>query len=137
MDRFILTYIIRFKGKSAFFKKNGIQELLEQDLFIMKEFFSNYASASGKNKLFRVLQPVEKIQSIVTCSMELLFMDLFSLVKTFPDIPLTFIEEILLKREDVEITRVFIRELMENVQMKMKEENIVVTTPTLFSRMVK
>lgn len=137
MDRFILTYIIRFKGKSAFFKKNGIQELLEQDLFIMKEFFSNYASASGKNKLFRVLQPVEKIQSIVTCSMELLFMDLFSLVKTFPDIPLTFVEEILLKREDVESTRVVIRELMENVQTKMKEENIVVTTPTLFSRMVK
>ena len=60
------------------------------------------------------------------------FIDLFSTLKRFPDLPLDFVEKVLKKRDDLEKTD--FKEAIENIKSKLKEIKPDETQATLFSR---
>ena len=131
-ERLVCSYLRRMKSKSAYFKRGLFVELFEQDLFVMKEFFTRALPASSSTKIFRLLQPIEKMQSLLTCSSDLLFMETFSLVKTYPDINFVYLEEVLRKRTDGRDT---ISQMLESVKAKVKTENTKAFGPSIFSKL--
>ncbi|OMH84791.1 hypothetical protein AX774_g1675 [Zancudomyces culisetae] len=59
--------------------------------------------------------------SIIDATPTMIFLEYFSMLKTFPDVPLILIEDILTKRDDMERSQ--IKSIMENLKAKTSAES--------------
>ncbi|KAJ3331376.1 SNARE-binding exocyst subunit S6 [Blyttiomyces sp. JEL0837] len=135
-DRVLLLYIEAFRNKGAKFKQPIAIEKMKSDLEAIIEFFSRFKAAKRVRASFEV---AEKIISLLESNARLVFLDFYSLWKAFPDVPMTMIEDLLMKRDDLD--RSTVKEIMEQCKVKVaeeKEKNAGKEWPqTLFSKMSK
>lgn len=71
--------------------------------------------------------------SLFESNPRMLYLDFYSLWRAYPDVPLSFIEKLLSKRDDLDKAQ--LNEMMETVKQKTKEDAIVDFQPSLFSKL--
>ncbi|KAI8849265.1 exocyst complex component Sec6-domain-containing protein [Chytridium lagenaria] len=125
-DRFIVVY-------GAKLRMPGAVEKMKADLEMALEFFSRFRTAKRVKVAFEVM---EKIINFIESNSRMIFLDFYSLWKAYPDVPLSFIEELLTKRDDLDRSQ--IKEIMEQCKERVLEEREKSTgkeTPTtIFSK---
>ena len=88
------------------------------DMNCVVEFFSQSKSAKRVKGL---LDPVEKIVALLEANPRLIYIDFFSLYKTYPDVPIEFIQHLLSKRSDLDKSQT--KEIIEGIKEKVQEES--------------
>ncbi|KAJ3413623.1 SNARE-binding exocyst subunit S6 [Chytridiales sp. JEL 0842] len=116
-DRLLLLFLEALRNKGAKFKMPVAVEKMKVDLELAIEFFSRYKAPKRVKAAFEIM---EKIIGFIESNPRLLFLDFYALWKSYPDVPLGFVEELLQKRDDLE--RAEIREIMEQCRTKVIEE---------------
>lgn len=116
-ERFLVLYIESFRNKGAKFKLPTSIEKMKTDLESIVEFFSRFKTAKRVKASFEV---VEKIIAMIESNPRLVFLEFYSLWKTYPDVPLSFVEDLLHKRDDLD--RSAAREAVEQCKAKVMEE---------------
>ncbi|KAI8621413.1 exocyst complex component Sec6-domain-containing protein [Chytriomyces sp. MP71] len=132
-DRFVLLCVESLRNKGGKFKLPLAAEKMKLDLEMAVEFFSRYKAEKRVKAAFDVMY---KIIAFIESNGSLIFLDFWTFWKAFPDVPLTFVEELLYKRDDLDRTQ--IREVMEQAKQKVAEEkdftpNLQVTLFSKFS----
>ncbi|KAI9193098.1 exocyst complex component Sec6-domain-containing protein [Polychytrium aggregatum] len=130
MDQVVLLWIETLRNKSAKFKMAVAIDKMKSDIDSLILTLSKFKTAKRVKTSFEV---VEKIIGFIESNPRMVFLDFYSLYRSYPDVPLSFIESVLFKRDDLD--KATIKEVMENCKTKVKEENRVDFTPTVFSRL--
>lgn len=133
MDRFVVFYIDAFRNKNGKFKMPMAGERLKSDLALATDFFSQHRPP--KKVKASMGDIIEKIISLIEANHEIAFLDFYALWKTYPDMPLSFVEDVLSKRDD--LTRAQLKEVMDSCAQKVKEDPREATTPSPFSKLPK
>lgn len=92
-------------------------------------FFSKTKSAKRVNSSFEI---IGKVIALLESNPRMLYLDFYSLWRAYPDVPLDYIEKLLTKRDDLDKTQ--LKDLMDTVKTRMKEERVEQFQPTLFSK---
>jgi hypothetical protein len=116
-DRLLLLFLEALRNKGAKFRMSLAVDKMKADLEMVIEFFSRYKAPKRVKASFEIM---EKIIGFIESNPRLLFLDFYALWKAYPDVPLSFVEELLHKRDDLE--RSEIREIMEQCRTKVLEE---------------
>jgi exocyst complex component 3 len=116
LDRFLLGYLETFRSKSAKFKMPDALQLAKEDLETCILFWSEYRPAKRVKQSFDVF---EKILSLLEASGPLVFLSWYSLWKAYKDVPMSFVEDLLSKRSDLD--RSAVKEAMTNCKAKASE----------------
>ncbi|KAJ3103186.1 SNARE-binding exocyst subunit S6 [Phlyctochytrium planicorne] len=134
-DRFIIVYIESMKNKGSKLKMPGCVDRMKADLELIIEFFSRFRTAKRVKAAFEVK---EKIINFIESNPRMIFLDFYSLWKAYQDLPLTFVEDLLNKRDDLDRSQV--KEIMEQCKERVMEErersNGKEITPSVFSKAV-
>ncbi|KAJ3212200.1 SNARE-binding exocyst subunit S6, partial [Clydaea vesicula] len=132
LDKFVLMYIETFKNKGAKFKMPHAPEKMKKDLALVENFFLTLKPEKRVKK--NLTEIVEKIINFIEANFETAFLDFYTIWKSFPDIPLAFIEDLLSRRDDLSKSQV--KEIMlscnEKVKDDIRSENF---TPSVFSKL--
>ncbi|KAJ3390907.1 SNARE-binding exocyst subunit S6 [Entophlyctis sp. JEL0112] len=132
-DRFIVLYLESLRNKFQKFKLPLAIDKMRVDLETAVDFFRRYKAEKRVKASFDVM---DKVIRFIESNGALLFLDFYTLWRNYPDIPLSFVKELLQKRDDLDKTRV--RELMEEIEMKVaeeKEQNAgLAATATVFAK---
>ena len=135
LEKFILSYLDALRSKNAKLKDNFI-EIMQDDYQLLVEFFSKYRP---QKRIQRACEPIEKIISLLGSSEDSVFLDFYALFQAYADVPFSFIEEILAKRNDLEKAQ--LKAILETCKAKMKEEKSSTTSNTqvasVFSKLGK
>lgn len=76
---------------------------------------------------------IEKVHILLESNRRMIFVDYYNLRQAYPDVPLTFVENILSKRDDLDKSA--LKDIMEGIKAKAREyEPDANTPPTIFSR---
>ncbi|OUM65229.1 hypothetical protein PIROE2DRAFT_41842, partial [Piromyces sp. E2] len=116
-ERFIIAYLETFSNRGAKLKMPSCTSIIESDIRQAEEFFTNYRSAKRVTESFK---PIHMFVAMITSSPTMIFLDYYSLLKEYPDIPLNFIDNVLHKRDDLQYAQ--IKDIMEQCTQKAKEE---------------
>ena len=98
LDRFVVMYLEAFRTKGA--KYHGpYEDRLKRDLRAAEEFFGKY---KPEKRVKQGFEAVEKIMAVIGSQPSLLFLDAYAAWKAFPDMRLSYLEEVLSKRDDLD-----------------------------------
>lgn len=127
-ERFLVSYLNSFTQKGAKFKIPISIELIKKDLDRIAFFWSDFKSLK---RMKHGLHLFEKILDLLECSPTMIFLSWYSLWKAYNDVPISFIEEILSKRSDLD--RSTIKEVIANCKAKARESSSE-GQPSIFSK---
>ncbi|KAJ3211678.1 SNARE-binding exocyst subunit S6 [Dinochytrium kinnereticum] len=116
-DRFIVVYVESLRNKGAKLRMPGAVDKMKNDLDMIIEFFSRFRTAKRVKVAFEV---IDKIINFLEANPRMIFLDFYSLWKAYPDVPLSFIEDLMSKRDDLD--RAQIKEIMEQCKERVLEE---------------
>ena len=131
IDRFALVYLECLKNKGGKFKMPMAKERMRADFNMAIEFFSQHKT---EKRVRQSLDVIDKTQTFIEANARLALVEFYNLWKSYPDIPYTFIEDLIWKRDDLE--KASAKEILASVKDKMKEETKE-PPPTIFSKMAK
>ncbi|KAI9365490.1 exocyst complex component Sec6-domain-containing protein [Zopfochytrium polystomum] len=142
-DRLLVLYLETFRNKGAKFRVAGSSaegsttvERMKSDLDAVVELFSRFKGAKRVKSAFEV---IERVIGVIESNPRLVFLDFYKLWKAYPDVPMTFVEDLLQRRDDLD--RTLVREVMEQCRTKVaeeKEKNQGKEWPaTLFAKLAK
>ena len=117
LDKFLIIYIEAFKGKNIKFTIPEAGEKLRNDLNSVIEFFSK---SKSQKRIKSSFDCIDRLISLIEANQRLIYIDFFSLYKSFPDVNIDFIEKLLGKRSDMEKSQ--IKEIMEGIKSKVQED---------------
>ncbi|TPX40434.1 hypothetical protein SeLEV6574_g06619 [Synchytrium endobioticum] len=132
LERFVVAYIESFRNKAARFRVPACVDRFRADLDNVKDFFAKLKTAKRVNQAF---DAVDKLVAFVCSTGGLAFLDFWSLYNPYRDLPISFVEELVDKREDLD--RAAKKELIENCKSKVAEESAKrkePITPTVFGK---
>ncbi|KAI9141084.1 exocyst complex component Sec6-domain-containing protein [Paraphysoderma sedebokerense] len=135
MDRFLVSYIEAFRNKSSSGAKFRIPicyDKMKKQLNDVISFFSIYKSPKRVEKHFDI---IDKLVTFICSSKKMAFLDFYALWKCYNDVPLNFIEEVLVKRDDMEKNS--LREIMESIKNKAKEGSPPESQKSVFTKMIE
>jgi hypothetical protein len=130
MERFLISWIEGMRSKNAKFRIPSSWDIMQNDLKRAIEFFSKFKSPKRVEKHFDIM---DKLFTLICANRKMIFLDFYSLWKVYSDIPVGFIEEIIVKRDDMDKSGV--KEVMEAIKQKMKEEPPQDSQKSIFSNM--
>jgi hypothetical protein len=132
IDRYIVLYIEAMRTRNAKFKsQQGVSEKVDNDLQSSVAFFSKF---KAQKRVLKSFEPIEKLIPMFSSSKKMLFLDFYAIWKPYPDFPLTLLEYILTRRDDIDKSA--IREVMDTCRKKVKEEKAEgPVTPSVFSKL--
>lgn len=131
LERTVVLYIESMRGKSARFKIADAPDRLERDLSALRRFFS---AIRDPVRVEKAIDPLIKLQTLLTASKKMVFLEFFALLKAYPDVPVAVVEEILANRDDFD--RVSLKEVMASVKTKLSEEKLIESTQSsVFSKL--
>lgn len=141
LERTVIVYIEAMRGRNSKLRMKQQEgtataptaaDLLARDIQTLQKFFSRFRDAK---KVEKALDPLVKLRTLLIASEKMIFLEFFALVKTYPDVPLTLVEELLGKRDDLE--KQTLKELIESIRSKLKEEKHVIenTNTSIFSKL--
>lgn len=99
IDRFVVACLDAFRAKSARYRGGVSGDRLKRDLRAAQEFFGRFKS---EKRIKEAFEAVEKVMAVISSAPALLFLDAYALWKAFPDMRLSYLEEVLSKRDDLE-----------------------------------
>lgn len=129
LERLLLAYFAQLKAKSCKLKMPAAPGRLEGDVQAVLAFFSSYRDGE---RVRRALDPLAKFTALVCSSQRMIFLEFVSFWKLYPDLPLSYFEEVISRRDDLDRTAV--REIVESCRKKTLEEKIMEATPSIFSK---
>lgn len=97
LDRFLMLYLEAMRHKNAKFQMQTCLEKIENDVRLSFNFFAKYTSVKEMEERFDV---IEKVHNLFKSNRRMIFVDYYNLRQAYPDVPLTFVENILSKRDD-------------------------------------
>ncbi|ORZ40500.1 exocyst complex component Sec6-domain-containing protein [Catenaria anguillulae PL171] len=118
MDRFAVSWIEAMRGKQAKFLISNPQtgELLAHDHRQVVDMFAQFKSLKRVEKVFDV---IDRLFRVLCASRKMIFLDFYSLAKAYPDVPLSVVEELLAKRDDLD--KGALKETIEGIRAKHKQ----------------
>lgn len=130
LDRFLMLYLEAMRHKNAKFQMQTCLEKIGNDVRLSFNFFAKYTSVKEMEERFDV---IEKVHILLESNRRMIFVDYYNLRQAYPDVPLTFVENILSKRDDLDKSA--LKDIMEGIKAKAREyEPDANTPPTIFSR---
>jgi exocyst complex component 3 len=131
LERTVILYIEAMRGKAARLKMQAAPERLELDVSTLRRFFVAFRDAG---KVDKALDPLIKLRTLLVASKQMILLEFFAFLKAYPDAPVTLIEELLGKRDDLD--KASLRELMDSVRAKLNEEKLTETSQSsVFSKL--
>ena len=130
MDQLCFKYIaecIRLHKNSSL-KSPQYVDQLQYDYEELINCFSEYKNKARVEKTF---DPVFKPDSVLSAQRQLIGAEVYTLWRTYFDIPLWFLDAILRKRSDLDGSNV--KEIIESISRKIKEESASVSGNVPFS----
>lgn len=118
MDKFLSLYIESMRGKTVKFKMPQAVSLMKADQAAITQFWTEYKTAK---RVKQSTDLVEKITGIIESSSSMIFLSWYNLWKSYNDVPMNFIEDLLYKRDDLD--KASIKEALSNCKAKAKEGN--------------
>ncbi|KAL1918226.1 uncharacterized protein VTP21DRAFT_3492 [Calcarisporiella thermophila] len=117
LERFLITYLEAMRGKQAKLRMPTCLDRIKSDVRAAFNFFAQYLPA-------RELEPhfdaIEKVYTLVGSSRKMIYLDYYALRKSYPDVPVSYVEELLSKRDDLDRTAV--KEIIEGIKAKAREK---------------
>lgn len=135
LERTVIVYIEAMRGRNSKLRmqQGNAADLLSRDIQTLQKFFSRFRDPK---KVEKALDPLIKLRTLLMASEKMIFLEFFALIKTYPDVPLTLIEELLGKRDDLD--KQTLKELIDSIRSKLKEEKHIESTNTsIFSKLKK
>jgi exocyst complex component 3 len=129
-DRVVLVYLDAFRFKQAKFHMPVASDKIKSEVKQLTDFFLKFKK---EKRVQQGLDPIIKVVAVLDSNARMAFMDFYTLWKAYPDIPIGFVEDVLSKRDDLEKSQV--KEIMENIKAKLKEDPRVPTQPSIFSKL--
>ena len=129
MDRFVIAYVESFINKNAKFKFPSAGERIRQDHLKLTEYFSKSKSAKRVQAAFEI---VDKILALIEVNPRMIFFDFYTTWKLYPDMPMEFLERLLLRRDDMD--KGSVRETIETCKTKTEAEKPDLSITTIFSK---
>lgn len=135
LERTVIIYIEGMRGRNSKLRmqQGSAADLFAHDIETLQKFFSRFRESK---KVEKALDPLVKLRTLLMASEKMIFLEFFALIKTYPDVPLALIEELLGKRDDMD--KQTLKELVDSIRSKLKEEkHIENTNPSIFSKLKK
>jgi exocyst complex component 3 len=135
LERTVIIYIEGMRGRNSKLRmqQGSAADLFAHDIETLQKFFSSFRESK---KVEKALDPLVKLRTLLMASEKMIFLEFFALIKTYPDVPLALIEELLGKRDDMD--KQTLKELVDSIRSKLKEEkHIENTNPSIFSKLKK
>lgn len=130
LDRYLRLYIESMRRKSAKFKIPACLDHIKKDVRISFNFFAKYKKVEDLESQFVA---IDMIHHVLESNKRMIYVDYYSLRQSFPDVPLTFVEDLLAKRDDLDKSD--LKEIMEGIKSRAREyEADPNAAPTIFSR---
>ncbi|KAJ1909533.1 SNARE-binding exocyst subunit S6 [Tieghemiomyces parasiticus] len=131
LERFATLYLDAVANKGARFTRPASVTKFHADVEAAKTFFQTCLDAATVDAW---LQPLHQTGALIESSATLIFLDFYAMKKQYPDLPLSFVKDILQKRDDVDRSQV--KEIMETLNNKVKSEpSGMHKTQTVFSQL--
>jgi hypothetical protein len=134
MDRFMLCYLEAMRVKGVKLRVPECGERMTKDIESGLNLFSSFKS---RKRIEGKFQALEFVRLFVVSSPKFAFMEFYTLWKAFPDVPLSFIEDIIYRRTDLD--KASCKEIMETIKQKCQEQqaqsNNAEQPRTFFSKM--
>ncbi|CAG8613834.1 9265_t:CDS:2 [Dentiscutata heterogama] len=130
LERFIIAYIEAMRNKGAKFKKPDVMIRIRKDVETAFTFFQQHIPSQELKSTFDILS---RIHQLLESSRKTIFLDYYALKKIYGDMPIGFIEDILIRRDDLEKSQV--KEIIETIKAKSKETGEFNGKPTIFSKL--
>lgn len=99
LDRFVVLYLEAFRSKGAKYRAGACGDRLKRDLRDAEEFFIKF---KPEKRVKQAFEAIEKLVAVIASQPSLLFLDAYALWKAFPDMRLSYLEEVLSKRDDLD-----------------------------------
>lgn len=129
MEAFILAYLRQMRAKSTKLKLQTCLEYFNADLDEMGQYFG---TLRDPKRVHKVVDGVDKFIQMVTAGQKMVYIEFFAFWKSYPDVPMGFLEEVLAKRDDMD--KATLKEIMETCRQKMLEEKPSDIPPSIFSK---
>lgn len=131
LDRLVLAYLDMMRAKGARFRQSSVAASFSADAEQILSFFRQYRD---QTRVEKSLDPLMRMTSLIAASEKMVLLEFFAMFKLYPDVPLAFIEEVLMRRDDLEKPQV--RELISALKKKIKEEKLEsLTAATVFGKL--
>ncbi|KAJ1651146.1 SNARE-binding exocyst subunit S6 [Dispira simplex] len=117
LEWYSITYLDSVHNKNARFTRPASVEKFQSDIQAAEAYFK---SCLAPEVVDEWLQPLRQTCALIESSPTLIFLDFYSMKKQYPDLPLSFVKDILQKREDVDKSQV--KEIMETLTSKVKND---------------
>ncbi len=116
MDQLVIVVLGSFKAKKTVFTSEVM--LIRTWVDKIQNLMCQYKS---ENKVQRAFEPLLKMSNILQSDGSSLFVDVYSLYKSYPDVKVEYLDAVLHKRSDLNNKE--LKNIMESLKEKMQEKN--------------
>jgi len=118
LERLMVAQIDALRNRGAKLKFPQIQDRLEQDRAKVFNFFMDYKTQAELEQDF---DAIEKLHTFVCSPKRSAYFDFFALKRIYHDLPLSLVEDILGRRDDLD--RSGSKEILESIREKYKDKD--------------
>ncbi|KAG0057686.1 SNARE-binding exocyst subunit S6 [Gryganskiella cystojenkinii] len=131
LERLMIAQIDALRNRGAKLKFPQIQDRLQQD---RAKVFNCFLEYKAQGDLEQDFDAIEKLHTFVCSPKRSAYFDFFALKRIYHDLPLSLVEDILGRRDDLD--RSGSKEILESIREKYKEKdpNDATRSPTIFSK---
>jgi len=130
LDRLLLAYLEMMNHKTTKLKMQECPGLFQQDV---ASIYAYFCQVRDEKRVKRSVDALDKLISLVVSSRKMVFLEFFAFWKVYPDIPLSFLDDVLSRRDDLD--KQAIKEIMETCRKKTQEEKVHEQAPSIFSKL--
>lgn len=131
LEGFLIEYLQQLRARSTKIKPVEALALFEADCHSLVDFFTDHRDA---RRVQKSVDPVQKFGSLVSSSPKMIYLEFFAFWKVYPDLPMQLLEEVLMRREDLD--KHMVRDIMDTCRRKTQEERPAdIQQPSLFAKL--
>ncbi|RIA92768.1 exocyst complex component Sec6-domain-containing protein [Glomus cerebriforme] len=131
LNRFVIAYIESMRNKAVKFRMPHCIDKMRQDIHSISEFFGQYI---GTQELNSQLDVINKLHDFLGTTIELVYLDYYSLRRAYGDVPRKYLKIILSKRDDLDIIKMKrINKILKAKAAEVREYN---GKQTVFSKII-
>jgi exocyst complex component 3 len=99
LNRFVIAYLESMRNKAVTFRMSHCIEKMRKDIRSISEFFGQYIGAQELNS---GLDVINRLHNFLGTSKEMIYLEYYSLQKSYGDVPRKYLKFILSKRSDID-----------------------------------
>ncbi|KAG0301218.1 SNARE-binding exocyst subunit S6 [Dissophora globulifera] len=131
LERLMISQIDALRNKGAKLKFQTCADRLERDRRAVFNFFAEYKTISDLEDDFKA---IEQLHKFACSTKKTAFLNFYTMKRIYHDLPITLVEDILGRRDDLD--RSSVKEIMDPIREKFKDKDPTdaARTPTIFSK---